>query len=551
VRWGVPEPVASCLLVALLVLAALTPSLALAQPAEELVRGEPDLEIAVSNNRFAPGETGEFAVDVLNEGEVNRTNDSNLDARVTTARAVSAELEPFDAPLTVETEERGLGAIADGQSAPATFTVRVDEDAEPGRYIVPVEVTYTYTEVIFANGTYVDDTDSDTLFASVVVDEQARFRVVDVDSSLAAGESGPLLVTMRNDGSGTARDANVELATTNEAFSFDGAPRAASYGGDWDPGETRTFDYRASLAPDAPERSYAIDATVRYEDEDGRPQESEPVRFGVVPGVERSFAVENVSSTLRVGQEGTVEGSVRNTGDLSSPAVVARLETGNPNVAPVEPEVALGSLDPGERASFSFDVDVSDSAGAGPRQFDVVVGYRDRDGGRSEVDPIPVAAPIGPLQDEFVVRPVEATFAPGESGELRLNVTNTRDEPLRDVSAKLFPEEPVTSSDDEAFVPVLAPGESTEIVFGVDVAGSAIEKTYPAGLDFRYEDDDGETRLSSTYQVPVTVADPPADGPPWTLVGLAVIGLIAVAAGLVLLGRRRRRRRERRPRGAG
>ena len=66
----------------------------------------------------------------------------------------------------------------------------------------------------------------------------------------------------------------------------------------------------------------------------------------------------------------------------------------------------------------------------------------------------------------------------------------------------------LTSSDDEAFIDRLESGETETITFAISAGGSALSKSYPVSLDFQYDDADGDTLLSDTYQVPVTVEEP-------------------------------------------
>ncbi|MDY6818310.1 MAG: sialidase, partial [Halobacteriales archaeon] len=109
---------------------------------------------------------------------------------------------------------------------------------------------------------------------------------------------------------------------------------------------------------------------------------------------------------------------------------------------------------------------------------------------------------------------------------------------VRDVSAKLFADDPISSDDDEAFIDELEPGESAEITFGVSAGGGAMDKRYPVSLDFQYDDADGDTLLSDTYQVPVDVNRSTDGGPP--IVPLVIVIALALLIGGGFLYYRRR-----------
>ncbi|SEO78224.1 Uncharacterized conserved protein [Halogranum amylolyticum] len=520
------------LLTILIVGLVLVPTSALA-----VVEGEPNLSATAPNNRVVAGEEVEFTVNLQNEGDISQSSNPSLNSQVTTAKAVTAELREEgsfgnqDPPITIKTNKQAIGSIPDGQSVPATFSIHVDEDADPGNYKIPVRITYAYTESYDPqSGDYDQETERRTVNVNLNVVDSARFEIEEASGDLAVGDSGPVSVSITNTGSETASDANVAVTSENADLTFSESNTASNYVGSWEPGETRTLTYDATVAPGASPRNYALSATVNYEDGDGAAQSSKALSFGVTPRDEQSFAVENTESTLRVGQEGVLSGEIVNEGETAVRNAVLRFETENPNVNPIETEYALGTVEAGERANFSFDTEISESATAGPRQFTLTVEYRNTDGESRTSDPLDVQAAVDGKQKEFSVEGVNTTFAAGDDGEMTMTVTNNRAETLSDISAKLFVDAPISASDDEAFIEQLEPGESETIVFGTSVGGDAIAKTYPVKLDFRYDTPDGDTFISETYQVPVTVTEAEDDGgiPLPIVVGVVVFGLLGV-----------------------
>ena len=248
----------------------------------------------------------------------------------------------------------------------------------------------------------------------------------------------------------------------------------------------------------------------------------------MTPAAEQSFALGNVDGSLRVGEEGTLSGTLTNEGPGEAENAVLVLQPAGPNVDIPETEFALGDLAPRDSTDFQFDVDVSGAASAGPKQFTFQVRYEDDDGTTLQSDPLYARQTIAESREQFAVDGVQTTFAPGESGVLELQVTNNGDEPVTDISAKLFTDDPVSSSDDEGFIGELGPGESATITFGASVSGGAMEKTYPVSVDFQYTDADGDTQLTDTYRVPVTVQQSEDDG------GFFSLGWLADALDTVL-----------------
>jgi len=177
----------------------------------------------------------------------------------------------------------------------------------------------------------------------------------------------------------------------------------------------------------------------------------------------------------------------------------------------------------------TFGVDASDSAEAGPRQFDFTASYRDDNGDRRESDTLEIRAPVEGEIDEFEIDTNGTAVRAGQSTVIELTVENAGDERLTDISAKLFADSPISANDDEAFVAALSPGESTTLTFSISAGGGALDKTYPLSLDFRYEEPDGDTPISDTYRVPVQVTTD--DGGGGGLLGiLGAVGLLSLLA---------------------
>jgi len=619
----------------------------------ENVTGHPVVRSSVSENEFQPGDETSLSVVLFNDGNVTNgtTAEDSLQAAVTTARYVRASVEnDHKAPVSVRTNERFLRALPDGETAPVSFGLTVDGDAEPGTYTLPVNVTYNHTEEVDPEtGRSNETARGQTLDVTLVVEETPRFEVVDVESdprvgstgsvgvtlentgneransasvsltsrnsnllvgqsatgsrfvsdawdpgerrtvsfrvsaarsasqqqytfdtqvtyensegntrqsrsrsfgvtpeaeqtfsvvsttdSVEVGDEGTVTLELRNDGPVTVEDATVTVQSSSANIVFGESASANQYVGTWAAGEVRTVAVNATALSDADVRNYTLRATVDYDDRDGDPGESRPVAFGVRPAPEREyeFSAGEFDSDLRVGEDGTLSGTLTNTGDRVASNVVVVFETRSQTVTPTEREYPVGTLEPGESGAVEFDLDVGGSADAGPRQFTLRPRYRNDDDERREAESFDVRAEVAPERDVFAVDVTDATVPRGEGTTLAVTVRNDGDEAVTDISAQLFADSPISVGDDEAFVGSLEPGEETTIQFGISAGGSALVKTYPVEMDFQYDDAEGDTQLTDTYRVPVQVTEPEDDGGPSILV-IGVVVLLVVLVGFV------------------
>ncbi|KAB1198823.1 MULTISPECIES: COG1361 S-layer family protein [Haloferax] len=530
-------------LVVLLVVLVAIPS-----PAMAGIVGEPNLQAYAPSNKLVPGQETSLNVVVTNYGgdtEYRKFSSSEssaslsdqerakLEAQVRSARNVRLTLESGDAPVEVNTATLPVGDIAHGTQRQATFSASVKENAAPGTYDMNLVATFEYDESVRDNGDVQNEEEkSVSIPVTVVVEEAPRFQIVSVETTAQVGSSGTTTVTMRNIGSQTAYDSSVALTSQNAEVMFGQSTTASRYAGEWAVNETRRLEYETTVAPSAAVQQYALSAVVNYEDEDGVPQQSKNRATGVTPVAEQSFSLEATDSTLRVGRETTVGGTITNDGPQTVHDAVVIVSSNSPNTNIKETEYALGTLENGESADFDFSVEVTDSADAGQRQLSYTVEYRDEDGDTQQSKPLLMNAEVKPKQDLFGVETKNGTLEAGSSETVTLVVTNNGDETYRNIDAKAFADSPLSLDDDTAFIQELAPGESAEVPLELSAGSAASPKTYSFDIDFEYENEDGERKLSDSYPVAIDVTESTGGGG----LSMPLVGGIVVVLGLGIVG---------------
>lgn len=498
-----------------------------------VVTGSPEIDVSLAEQTVTPGSETELTVTLTNEGDVasGSAASPSLTDTVTTARSLDATLDADGAPVSVETGTRSIGSLPRGERADLGYDIVVADDASPGTYTLELDVSYQYTsKVAETTGARSERTETSDYDVTIRVDDRARFEILSVRSDVQAGSTGTADVRMRNTGSEPANATRVALAPKNADVTVDGSS-VSRHVGTWKPGETKTLSYQVTAAPTAEQQRYAFTTTATFEDADGVTRTSETLPLAVTPALGPAFTLSNVSSTLQVGEEGTLAGTVTNDGETVARNAVVHLRTERPTLEPVSRAYAVGTLAAGETAEFEIDADVTSSADAGPRQFRFAVDYHDAAGDNLTSDDLFVRRDVAPGGDAFAVESVDAVYERGTGGELTVRVTNTAGETLSAVSAKLFADDPIAADSKEAFVTELAPGESTTVTFEVSAGDGALTKNYPVSVDLQYEDADGDTHVSDSHKIAVTVTEPESDdtdgGPlPFVVGGVVVAGLV-------------------------
>lgn len=499
--------------------------------------GQPNLNVLAPSPTVSPGEQPTLTLQVTNRGEVTTGVPPAREA-VTTARNVRIEANASDTPLVVRSGKQSVGSVTENQPRNAPVELEVPEGVEPGTYELEVELAYSYTDRVIPTLFRTSErTRTVTRTVDVVVEGGPQFDVRTLETDAQVGGSGTATVVVRNVGTEPASDISVALESRSPRVTFEDSPTAFATVGRLAPGQRGTARVGVDFDSEASVRPYPLTATVTYDDADGFAG-TDDGSLQVRPLPEQTVSVENVSSTLRVGEEGTLRATVVNEGPADLDSAVVTLQPPAENVEVVEPEAAVGDLAGGESTSVTFDVELASAAREGTRQFSLETEYEGADGEVRSVDPVRFRASVGPQRDVFDVETRNATVTAGGTNRIVLAVTNQRNETVTDVSAKLFASAPLSAADDEAYVAALDPGETVEIPFRVGAGGDALAKTYPVAVDFQYVDAGGESRLSESYRRPVTVRRDGGGG----LLSTGPLGVLVAVSLLVpaaLLARRR------------
>lgn len=501
---------------------------------ERFVRGSPDLDAHVPSNTLVPGQTQELEVVVTNDGEVQLGSIENRNA-VTKARNVRATVESDEGdPIEVETGTQALGSVTEDQPKSASFQLTIPDGAEPGEYDLEVELEYSYTwQISDRSGVTSERSRSPTETITVEIDDDAEFIVRNTSTTSSIGDSGTVSLEIENVGGETAYNARVLTESTNGNVVFGESPADEAYAGLWEPGEVKTITHDVAIKDDSSVRPYTLDTAVISEDGDGIEQMSEGIVSGVLPLPQQTFRIEATDSTLRVDDEGWIRGEVTNAGPVTAESVEVHAPLTDPNLHPIEDSYAVGDLEPGETKPFEFHLDVGSEAEPVRKLIDVDVRYRTADRDQRINDDSDVIVDLGERRDEFLVTSTSHEIEAGSTNTVSVEITNNLDEPVTDVEPKLFTDDPLSSSDDTAFVPALEPGETTTVRFEVGVDESAMPKTYATTIDIRYDDADGRSKISDTNRAAITVIEPDDDdGTNVPLVAGVIVLLVVLVLGV-------------------
>ncbi len=471
---------------------------------------DPTLKTTVDgSNVLSPGATTTVGVLVRNTGEVEvdgptdrfeRTVQS-LSLRPGAALSTTVTVKSGSAPLTVRTGEQAVAPIAVDSMQRVPIELEVDEEATPGTYRLPVEMTYRYLDRL-----HIDEDDTTTYYETktversliVRVESAAQFEVVSVTGDgLTEGGDGEVQATVRNTGTETASNAALRLHATDWL-----TPRSSNAGiGTLDPNETATATFRVGVN-DVSAGDHAVRFSLRYDDANGVISET-PVHTGTVTtGEGPRFGVKTSAEALYVDSTGVVTLTVRNTGDTTAQNVRAQLRESSPLV-PVSGSASLGDLAPGETATAPLRIEVSDVA-AGEYPLSAVVKRDDSFGDpvTTEVRTGTVTANEGP---EFAVNASAEALYVDSTGAVTLTVRNTGDTTAQNARVQLRESSPLVPVSGSASLGDLAPGETATTRLRVEMSDRALAGEYPLSIVVKRDDAFNDPVVTEPLSVGVDV----------------------------------------------
>jgi len=144
---------------------------------------------------------------------------------------------------------------------------------------------------------------------------------------------------------------------------------------------------------------------------------------------------------------------------------------------------------------------------------------------------VPITVKVKEQADFLIANATDAApaiSAGDKKAEISATYRNVGEQPVRDAVARLSIFKPFSSTDDQAFIGDLQPGEEMTVKFRVDVDSDATPKNYGINSEIKYTDVNGATVISESMKIPVEVK---AKATSLLMPALVVLIIIAVAGG--------------------
>jgi len=350
----------------------------------QYMAGSPQLSAYISGtNEFSPGDEVKLTIVIentgLNEFKFVQSVIVDREDLPNTAKFLTVALNPGDAPLVIKSDPQMVGDVKGAGSASAVFTTKINADAPPGSYTLPLTLNYTY---LYQAEQYGFDTIQYT-YKQVNEDVGIPVKIksdisIDVLSAtpehLNVGTEGYLTMKIKNTGSEDGTKAIVRILRNGNSPVV---PTDSSvYIGDFPSGSTVECRYKVSISGNAERQTYPVDVVVFYKNKDGDFVTSRSDTVGIPVGGKVDFEVVSPTAEMNPGSKKVVNVEYKNTGETPIYSAQGRISAVDPFTS--NDDIAyLGDLKPGESIVASYEVSVDRSATIKEYGLDSEIRYRD------------------------------------------------------------------------------------------------------------------------------------------------------------------------------
>ena len=254
---------------------------------------ERPLLISLTNKGYVTTILGSYDRPESDSENVSATMERNLEYSATTALAINAKLTKVNSadPFEIKQDVAEAGMLVSGSvTNPALrFMVEINDNAQPGRYPVRLDVSYDYQDDVAVypvtdnagNTTYnqfirmASDSMSQVLY--IVVDDHAVFEVSESGNTIQAGKKAIINVTLTNAGTEAAHNAVAHISVVDP---FDSIVDDY-YLGTVAPGESKVASFKVKTDVDSIPQVYGVNTEVKYENSDGQTKYSDTLKTEV------------------------------------------------------------------------------------------------------------------------------------------------------------------------------------------------------------------------------------------------------------------------------
>lgn len=234
----------------------------------------------------------------------------------------------------------------------------------------------------------------------------------------------------------------------------------------------------------------------------------------VTTPMEKALAVAEAAMEWDVGHALGITGTLRSTSDLievkSGDQVIKELRMTTKSDDPMKFVIKIDdhALSGQYLLQLDLNYEYQDNVQVDAKGWDPDLGLKEFKVARypkSANQTIPLTIMVKQMADFDIVGSKADMKAGQKNGIIEVTYRNIGEDPAKNAIARLSLFKPFTSDRDQAYIGTLEPGEEKNVTFKVDVDKDATPKPFSINSEIKYTDLDGETIISDSMKIPISV----------------------------------------------
>lgn len=283
-------------------------------------------------------------------------------------------------------------------------------------------------------------------------------------------------------------------------------------------GNTVTVYFKAKISTNATAGEYQLPLSIRYKYPQVINQEAAdtfqftyneaedilPITLRIKPQVKIGI-IEAVPEQLSAGSQGYIHLKIQNMGPENGEMTsVKLLRNGHSPIIPTDSTLFIGKFPSGGIVECRYKVSISQDATNQTYPIDVAVSYTNREGTvvTSSSETVGVL-----VNDKTAFSVISATpeVPQGSGRTIEIQYRNEGDVTVYNAEARISPHNPITITDNNAFLGNVEPGRTARARFDIQADAASEPGVYSFDSSIRFRDTLGNSQESATIPVQITI----------------------------------------------
>jgi len=469
------------------------------------------IEKEIIKSNIHVGDTGSIDIELTNDNNVN-LNDTTVNFETTSSEIFIGDSD----------KSKYIGDIESGDNKELSIDLSfVDSSDAKSNYKINMHLNYENKDNI-----------ENTINSNVIISpmDEREFDLNVINNTVPVDGFGDIKLELQNNNDEDFNDVSIDLTSKNSIVSFgSGKTSYSQIIGSLEEDESESFTVRTSTLDSADRNNkYTISGNISYTNEDDIKNNIKK-DIQISPKREQDIDIDVIETNLSEGSESDLKLNIDNLGPKDLEDIQLSISS-RQDISIKQPTRSLDKLASGDNKTKTFSVDVPLNSDTLTQDIDVTLEYTYNELPQSKVINQVKSININELDSEFNIEIKNNNIEQGSESITQVTVQNNLNETISSIDVDFSASSPLSVSDSSSYINELGPDEEIKLNVTTSASSGATPNSYPLDVDFKYVNEDGDTKLSEVYSLQINVGESESSIIPTVVAGLIIVLLVGLGA---------------------